>query len=137
MRESGFGAVEWIIGLALMVVPVAAVVLSIAPWFQRATALAAGAAEAARAVVLAADENAADRAVAAIVAEIESRYCDEPCVAITLEPAKPEDLVRGGWVDARAEMRMPGLVVPLIGRVGSFVHAVSHREAVDPYRSLP
>ena len=137
MRESGFGAVEWIIGLALMVVPVAAVVLSIAPWFQRATALDAGAAEAARAVVLAADANSADRAVAAIVAEIEGRYCDGPCVTIALDPEKPEDLVRGGWVDARAQMRMPGLVVPLIGRVGSFMYVVSHREAVDPYRSVP
>ena len=137
MRQRGVGSLEWLIGSVLVLIPAAAVALSLAPWFERTTALTAAVQEAARVVALATDDATAGAAVAQIEERLEAAYCAGDCVSLIVTPAHPSELRRGEWIVARGEMAMPGIFVPFIGTVGTFRDSAVHREAVDPYRSLP
>ena len=137
MRERGVGSLDWLVGITLVLVPAAAVVLSLAPWFERTTALTAAVQEAARAVALAEDDVSAAIAVAEIEDRLEHAYWAADCVRLTVTPGVPSAFRRGEWIVSRGEMAMPGVVVPFLGSVGSLHHTAVHREAVDPYRSLP
>ncbi len=137
MNERGFGSLEWLIGVTVVVIPAAVAVLSLAPLVERATAATAAAQRAARAVALAPDDGAAHDAVVAVVADLEGRYCEESCATVVVLPSSASGLERGGWVEATVSLRMPAVSIPFLGSVASFTHTVVHREAVAPYRSLP
>ena len=137
MSERGLGSVEWVLGIALMLLPIAGLVLSFAPFFERSTALSVAVQSAARAVVLANDDTSAENAVATIEDELAAAFCTDDCVDLYVTPVAPSMLQRGGWVVARGEMASPGIAIPFVGTFGPVRYEAVHREPVDPYRSLP
>ena len=129
---------QWIVGLGLVVVPAAVMVLSLAPWYERAGVGALAAQEAARTAAMAGSWAEGVRAARALVSDIGSDRCAEgpSCLDLTLSSSLPGVLDRGGTVTARVGVTLPGVVIPFLGSFGSFVHWVIVVESVDPYRSL-
>jgi hypothetical protein len=127
---------QWIVGIALVLVPVAVAVLSLAPWYRRATAATLAAQEAARVGALAPAWDDAVRDATQISARITTAACGAPCGSLTLATG-PEGFVRGGTVRAAVVIEMPAVVVPGFGSVGAFPYRVDHVEAIDLHRSFP
>ena len=120
-------------------VPVAVIVLSLAPWYERAGVASLAAQEAARAAVLADDwESALERAFAVVDAMERARCIDaERCLEVDISSTTPRALDRGSVVTVEVTVRLPMAVIPFVGEVGAFEFASTHAEIVDPYRSLP
>lgn len=136
MNARGFVTVQWTLGLALVVLPAAAIVLSIAPWYQRAAVASLAAQEGARAAVLADDWTTALGSVEMIEERFGTKACGDGCLRLTLSSASGS-LTRDAIVAVDAAIRMPAVVIPFAGEVGSFTYSVTHRERVDPYRGFP
>ena len=141
--DRGFASVEWLVGIAFVVLPAVIAVTSVAGWSDRALTAHTIADEAARAAVLASADSAvrtdAER-IAALIArdrglEI-ARSCPadaKRCVAVDVRGR----LVRGGTITVVVEMPMPGLQVPFAGSIGGFHARVTVSERVDDHRSIP
>ncbi len=146
--ERGAAAVEMPLAIAFLLIPVAYLVLMVAPWGQRANLARLAAAEAARAIVLAPTADPDDAAVYDLVATIAANH-DIPiadvdadlCVADGMTPAEREAatcdaLIRGGVVTVDVSVRIPLVAVPGIGDAGGFTWTWSHTELVDQFRSF-
>ncbi len=142
-RDGGFASVEWLAGIAFVLVPAVIVVVSVAGWAERTLAAHTVADEAARAAVLA-PGDAALQAEAARVAGLIARSrgfevapsCaapDDRCVALHVGGR----LVRGGTITVQVGMPMPGVRLPFAGTVGGFHATVTVSERVDDHRSIP
>lgn len=136
---AGFAVVQWVLGLAFIVLPAAVAVLSLGPWYERAGTASLAAQEAARAAVLADDWADAVASASGVVEAVEGRSCGdgEGCLRVELTSTTPGRLERGGRVSATVTVRMPLIVVPFGGTVGAFDYSVTHDEVVDRYRSFP
>ena len=140
VREAGFAAAEWVVGLGLVVLPLVMVVASAAPWLARQTAARLIAQEAARTVALAEnweDGAAAARRLGETIAANHGIPADEwEIVRIDTDP--PDlGLVRGVDVVIEARIKVPALSVPGIGAVADLWGTVRHVEHVDDFRSFP
>jgi len=134
--EGGFAAIELSAGVALLVLPVALLVLSLPEWSSRQGLARLAARDGARAVALAGrcDPGLGDRAVAAIAA---GAGLPDGTVRVSVDCTPGAPLLRGSDVTARVTVRMPAVAVPLIGSVAAWSWTAVHREPVDPYGSLP
>ena len=139
--QRGFAVVEWTIGIGLIVLPVAVLVASLAPWFHRASMARTMAQEAARVLVLADDWETGTEAAATLARQIarnhgvdDARWCEggSGCVSVTFDG----DLVRSGEVRAVVSVPMQGITVPFIGSALGFQWSTDHSERVDDYRSF-
>ena len=141
--DRGFASVEWLAGIAFVVLPAVIAVASVAGWSDRALTAHTIADEAARAAVLASDGSVvrsdAER-IAAMIAR--DRGLDlagtcaasaDRCVALDVRGK----LVRGGTITVVVEMPMPGLQLPFVGTMGGFHAGVTVSERVDDHRSIP
>ena len=131
-RESGFVATEFAFGIALLVVPVAMVVLSMPRWAERQATARVIAREVAR---RAARDAWCDDAAAQDLSETMARNLgvspDELDVA--LECVDGTALVAGGDVEARVTVSMPGVKIHAFGSIGEWSWTARHREPVDVY----
>ena len=128
--SSGFVATEFVVGIALLLVPITLLVASTPTWIERRHAATITAREAAN---LAAETFPADTGSGAAVGEIiAANYGIDPD-DITVRVF--DDGTRGGQVRAVVTIRMPALTIPLIGRVGSWTLATTHAVRIDDYRS--
>ena len=134
--EGGFVAIEFALGLGLLVIPVALVVLTLPGWSERQATARAVSREVAR---QAAREGICDvsvaRATAASMAVnlgVPSRdlVVDLACVAGSVLPP-------GGDVEARVTVAMPAVLLPGIGAVGAWSWTARHREPIDRYAAAP
>lgn len=132
--DGGFVALEYVLGMALLVFPVAMLVTTLPEWPSRSGVARQAATEAARTAV---DQNgwsAATAAGTAAAQEVVTNYGFDPSdVRVTLTGS----IARGGAVTAQVAMRMPAIDVPVIGGVGEWTWTVQHTEQVDEYRSYP
>lgn len=132
----GSAAIELSAGVAVLVVPVALVVLSVPTWSWRQDVARLAARDVARAVTLrgVCDADLADRIASDLAA---GAGVPRTALRVTLDCTASAPLGRGGTVTARATVDMPTTVVPLVGRVTAWSWTAVHREPVDPYGSQP
>lgn len=144
--DRGFIVPEWLIGIALIIMPVIVIVASIAPWYQRANMATLIAQEAARTMVLADNWESGEIEARAVALEIAANHgfpggawCASPasgCVSIVFGGTTPGVLQRGTEISIQVEVPIPGVVVPGIGDVAEFQWTQTHTERVDDYRSI-
>lgn len=134
--ERGFAAIELSAGVALLVLPVALLVLALPQWSTRQGVARLAARDAARVVALAGwcDRSAARAAVDRIAVDADLA---PGALGLTLDCEPSEPLPRGGVVTARVTIAMPVLDVPILGRAAAWSWSAPHREPVDPYGSRP
>jgi Flp pilus assembly protein TadG len=131
--ERGFVAIEFVLGVGLLLFPVLILVTSLPKWSERETMARTAATEAARAWARA--DNDLEGAVAArrMVDEIARNYGVDPTSLTTRFAGSVR--VRGGKVDVTVSVEMPVEAVPGVGSLGGWHWSTSHTESVDRYRS--
>lgn len=149
-RERGAASLEMVLGIGLLMVPVAMLVLSIGPILERRNFVRLAAAEASRAVVIAdGDVSEAVVQVAAMAANhgydpatVRLGLCGSVPAAVSAggSSACPAALSRDAVVVASVEMDVPLVVLPFSDgggqvSVGGGAISSSHASYVDLYRS--
>ena len=135
-RERGFVVVEFAAGIALLVLPVALLVLALPSWAERQSVARVVAREVGR--TLARDGQCAtgpSRRLAAVVATNHGVAARD--VSVTLGCTPGAALPAGGVVAVAVTVREPGLRVPGIGRVGQWSFTARHAEPIDRYAGAP
>lgn len=146
--ESGFTAVEWALGVGLIVLPLMIAVMSIAPVLDRQSTARTMAQETARAMVLADDWDTGEAAAIDLAHRIarnhgieDGEWCaDLPadeCLFVAIGGTTPGVLGRGEEVHVTVRVPVSALTVPFIGEFAGFVVTGTHAERVDDYRSFP
>ena len=130
--ESGFVATELALGIAVLVVPVALLVLTLPRWSERQLTARVIAREVAR---RAARDGVCDRDAAVSLAATMAVNLGTPPREVTVELACADGtaLVAGSDVEARVTVAMPAVEVPGVGPVGAWSWTARHREPVDLY----
>jgi len=133
-REGGFVAAELVLGIGLLLFPVAMLVLTLPTWSERQAAGRAIAREVGRTATI---SGSCDERRAEIVAGTMSRNlglrADD--VAVDLE-CTPGRLPRGGELTVNVTVRLPAVSIPGITDVGEWHWTVKHTQPIDPYRSF-
>jgi hypothetical protein len=132
--DGGFVALEAVLAITLLLVPVALAALTFPTWSERQGVAANAAAQAARAAALANTWPAARQAADDAAAQA-ARNAGLPDDAVTIELTG--QLRRGGTITAHSRITMPAVAVPLLGTIGNWRWSTSHSERVDDYRSFP
>jgi hypothetical protein len=134
--EAGFIAAELALGVAVLLLPVAAVVLTIPTWSQRQTTGRAIVREVARIVARdgTCDADAGVRLAETMAVNLglarDDLTVDLGCVARS--PLEP-----GTSLQASVTIRMPAVHLPGLGSVGEWTWTARHRHPVDAYLSAP
>jgi hypothetical protein len=132
--ESGFVATEFAMGVAVLVLPVALLVLTFPRWSERqVTARVISREVARRAARDGVCELSAARALGATMAHnlgVTPRDLD-----VGLACTDGAALAPGSDVEAWVTVAMPAVQVPGVGAVGAWSWTARHREPVDRYAS--
>jgi hypothetical protein len=130
--ESGFVATELVLGLGLLVLPVALLVLTLPGWSERQVTARVISREVARRTARAGVCDAAEaRALGVTMARNLGVPADE--FSVQLSCADGATLAPGSDVEARVTVTMPAVELPGIGAVGVWSWTARHREPVDRY----
>lgn len=135
--REGFIASEFVLGVCVIILPVTLLVLALPTWSERQAMAQRAANESAREVVLADSWSAGVGAARLAVDQVAGNY------GVSLDDVRGPDftagegLAPGQTVVSRVTVRMPMMVIPLVGRVGSWSWTAVHAERVDDYRSFP
>ena len=147
-REAGTAAIELVVGVALIMVPMAMIVLSFAPLLEARTFVRLASAEMARTIAITdGDELVAYQAIRDMAvnnnidpARVDVALCGGAEFSLSSAPAStctdPDGLLtRGTYVTVF--MRVTVDIVPLF--TGGFTASTGyeHAEFVDQYRSIP
>jgi hypothetical protein len=129
-------ATELVAGIALLLVPVACIVLTLPTWSERTTTARAIARQVAR---LVAASGVCDTDAAAGLTEVMSRNLglEDGDATVVLDCRAGAPLVPGVELEAVVTVRMPGVALPAVGTVGEWHWTAAHREPVDRYVSEP
>jgi hypothetical protein len=129
-------ATELVAGIALLLVPVACIVLTLPTWSERTMTARAIARQVAR---LVAASGVCDTDAAAGLTEVMSRNLglDDGDATVVLDCRSGAPLVPGAELEAAVTVRMPGVALPAVGMVGEWHRTAAHREPVDRYASDP
>ena len=134
--DDGFVATELVLGVGVLLLPVAALVLTVPAWSQRQTTARAVAREVARRV---ASEASCDSGMARSLSESMAVNLglapDELNVALGCRPEAA--LTAGSSVEVSVTVRMPAVHLPVLGSVGEWTWTAHHRQPVDRYASAP
>ena len=131
--DRGFVATELVLGIAVLVLPVVAIVLTIPTWSERQTTARVIAREVARAVARSGvcDERfAADSA-----AEMGASLGLDPPARISLDCSAGSELAPGSDLQVSVTVTMPAVHVPALGSIGVWTWTARHRQPVDRYGS--
>lgn len=147
-REAGTAAIELVVGVALIMVPMAMIVLSFAPLLEARTFVRLASAEMARMIAISdGDELVARQAIRDMAANnnidparIDVALCGGAESTLSSAPAStctdPDGLLtRGTYVTVF--MRVTVDVVPLFVNGFTMSTGYEHAELVDQYRSIP
>ena len=131
--EDGYVSLELVLGLALLVLPIALIVLSLPTWLARQNLARLAAQQAARTGVIAAspEQGAAEAGMVVAGAGL------DPAADLRLSWEPGSSFARGGLVTARVTIESPAISIPFLGTVGSFPLTATFSERVDQYRSEP
>lgn len=133
---AGFVATELVLGIGVLLVPVALVVLTLPTWSERQTTARAVAREVARTIATegVCDTAAADR-VAAVMASNLGMRAGDLAVAVGCVSGAPLD--PGSDLEARVTVRMPAVHLFGVGDLGEWTWTARHRQPVDVYVGAP
>jgi len=132
--ESGASPIELALGLMVIVVPVAIMVLSIAPIFEHYNFARRAAAEAARTLVLSIG-NPEGEARALVDSMAAGHQVDSAAVSVSFCGGNGCGLERGSIVTVEVEVVVPEVSAFL--PLGDLTVRAIQSEQVDPYRSRP
>lgn len=140
--EQGSSPIEVVLGLALLVLPLAVLVVLLPTWAEHQSAARVAAQAAARVATLEPDADRAEARGAAIAAEVLANHGITGGSASAVTVAVPRGggtgaPARGGVVRASVTVEVPLVPVPFLGPIGGFPWTASHAERIDDYRSLP
>jgi hypothetical protein len=132
--ESGFVATEFAFGVAVLVLPVALLVLTFPRWSERQVTARVVAREVAR---RAARDGLCDAGAARALGATMARNLGVAArdVSVDLACVDGAGLAPGSDVEARVTIAMPAVQVPGVGAVGAWSWTARHREPVDRYVS--
>ena len=148
LRQAGTAAIELVVGVALIMVPMAMIVLSFAPLLEARTFVRLATAEMARTIAITdGDELLAYQAIRDMAANnnidptrIEVALCGGTASSLSSAPASsctdPDGLLTRGTYVA-VFMRVTVDVVPLFTGGFTMSSGYEHAEFVDQYRSIP
>lgn len=128
--ESGFVATEFVVAVALLLIPTLLLVASSPQWIERrhvATVVAREAATVASESFP--SDTAAAEAVAVVVAANYGVAPEDVSVRVV------DDARRGGQVRAEVTITMPAIVVPFVGQVGRWRYTTEYTVRIDDFRS--
>lgn len=130
--ESGFVATEFAFGVALLVLPVALLVLTFPRWSERQVTARVIGREVAR---RAARDGICDRSAARTLGSTMARNLGVAPADVTVDLACADGagFAPGSDVEATVTVRMPAVQVPGLGAVGAWSWTARHREPVDRY----
>lgn len=132
--------VEWTAAVAVLLVPILALVAVLPTWSARSAAARLAAEQAARAALVVDDVGtavAAGRQQAATVAANHGFAHDLAAVDVVAPDADGDGVIdRDGVITSTVTVAVPGVALPLLGTVGGFAVTARHAEPVDPFRSL-
>jgi hypothetical protein len=131
--EDGYVSLELVLGLALLVLPIALIVLTLPTWLARQNLARLAAQQAARTGVIAASPEQGAAAAGTVVADAGL----DPATELRLSWEPGSSFARGGLVTARATVESPAVSIPFLGSVGSLPLTATFSERVDQYRSEP
>lgn len=131
--EDGYVSLELVLGLALLVLPIALLVLTLPTWLARQNLARLAAQQAARAGVIAASPEQGAAAAGTVVADAGL----DPATDLRVSWQPGSSFARGGLVTARVTVESPAVSIPFLGGVGSFPLTATYSERVDRYRSGP
>ncbi len=135
--ERGYVAAEFTLGVCVILLPVTLMVLALPVWSERQVMAQRAANESARELALA-DSSAAGAAEAdRVVTEVAANYGVPRSDVRGPDLSAGAGLAAGQTVLSQVTVRMPVMVIPLIGRVGSWSWTAVHAERVDDHRSFP
>jgi hypothetical protein len=130
--EAGFIASELAFGMAVLVLPVALLVLTFPRWSERQVTARVIAREVAR---RAARDAVCDAGAARVLGAAMARNLGVTPgdVAVDLDCTAAGELEPGVDVEARVTVAMPAVQMPGVGAVGAWSWTARHREPVDRY----
>jgi hypothetical protein len=131
--EGGYVSLELVLGLALLVLPVALIVLTLPTWLARQNLARLAAQQAARTAVIAASPD--QGATAAGTVATDAGLDPARDLRVAWEPGS--SFARGGLVTVRVTVVSPAIAIPFLGTFGSFPLTATFSERVDQYRSGP
>jgi len=131
-RERGFVAIEWVAAIALLLLPVVALVGTLPTWAERTQAAAVAAREAARELEQhwPAGDPAAATLVATYVAEDHGIRATDVHVRVLSMGSEPGDQIR-----VEVSVRMPAIAMPGLSGVAAWTYSTVASLRVDDYRS--
>jgi hypothetical protein len=130
--EAGFVATELVLGIGVLVLPVALLVLTLPGWSERQVTARVVSREVARAAARDGVCDLADaRALGAAMAGNLGLPPDD--LSVDLACTDGAELLPGSDVEARVTVRIPAVDLPALGAVGSWSWTARHREPVDRY----
>jgi hypothetical protein len=134
--DHGVVALELALGVAVLLLPVAAIVLVIPTWSERQTSARAIAREVARTV---ARDGVCRPDVASGVADTMSANLGLPVsgVTVVLECTPGTMLEPGTDLGVTVTVDMPAVELPVLGPLGGWNWSARHRQPVDRYGSEP
>ncbi|MGH8958666.1 MAG: hypothetical protein ACRDVK_08310 [Acidimicrobiia bacterium] len=132
--ERGASPIEFVLGILTIVLPIALVVLLVAPVFEARNFVRRAAAEAARVGVLAAEDPLA-AAARSVETAAEGRGVASDEVAVVFCDGGPCSWARGALFVV--EVSMPVRQVSELLPIGEITVRARHSEQVDLYRSRP
>lgn len=148
--DGGFTAVEWSLGIGLIVLPLVMVVTTLSPWFERGAMARVMATETARSVVLADDWSDGLARGEVMATQIAANHgfdasdwnCGTDCLSMSVVSRDPfgtssAALGRGYEVTVTVNVPMPAISIPFIGDVLAISWPTTHTERVDDLRSFP
>ncbi len=128
-REAGYIALELALGVALLLFPVALLVIALPTWSERKSMAELAAREAARTAAVSLSLDQARAVGRQVVENLDGGDVSGPTFT------SDSSLARGGRVTAEITIRVPLVPIPGIGEMASFSWTTSHTEQVDQYRS--
>ena len=130
--DHGFVAIEWVAAIALLLLPVVALVGTLPTWAERSHAAAVAAREAARDLEQhwPAGDPAAAELVGKCVASDHGIPTSDVAVRVLSAGAAPGDQIR---VEVR--VRMPAIAMPGLSGVAAWTYSTVASLRVDDYRS--
>ncbi len=130
--DRGYVSLELVMSLALLVLPIALLVLTLPTWFARQNLARLAAQQAARIAVVARSAPQGE----AVAREIAANNGLDPDRDMTVAFDPGSSLDRGGVVIAEVTVRIPLSAIPGL-RLGGFSWTARFSEQVDRYRSAP
>ena len=131
--EGGYVSLELVLGLALLVLPIALIVLTLPTWLARQNLARLAAQQAARTAVIAASPEPGVTAAGTVAADAGL----DPARDLSVAWDPGSSFARGGLVTVRVTVESPAIAIPFLGTFGSFPLTATFSERVDQYRSGP